>query len=147
MQVEQCRIFIYLYVLEQHILCSFIYSGRCFFNYMYIKQIGKISLTPPLFIKVPVPGHESACSCVCLFGISILPISTIFLWNVRTITTPRHFFFFVCLLINGKLVLNKQMIGCKICVAYEYAQHVLSFLMLIINCPHSIYNKPVLLYR
>ena len=37
----------------------------------------KPSLTPPLFIEVPVPSPESEWSCICALGVSILPLSTI----------------------------------------------------------------------
>ena len=33
--------------------------------------VDKTSLTPPLFIEVPVPSQESDSSCIC-----VLPIST-----------------------------------------------------------------------
>jgi len=37
----------------------------------------KTSLTLPLFIEVPVPSQESERSCICVLGVSILPLSTI----------------------------------------------------------------------
>jgi len=37
----------------------------------------KISLSPPFFIDVPVPSQESERSCICVLGVSILPLSTI----------------------------------------------------------------------
>jgi hypothetical protein len=40
------------------------------------------SLTPSLFTEVPVLSRESEWSeCICVLGISNLPISTIFLLN------------------------------------------------------------------
>jgi hypothetical protein len=42
------------------------------------------SLIPSLFIEVPVLRQESEWSCICVLGISNIPISTIFLlyfWN------------------------------------------------------------------
>ena len=39
------------------------------------------SLTPSLFTEVPVLSQESERSCICVLGISNLPISTIFLLN------------------------------------------------------------------
>ena len=41
----------------------------------------KPSLIPPLFIEVPVQSQDSESSCRCVLGLSILPISTIFLLN------------------------------------------------------------------
>ena len=32
----------------------------------------KKSLTPPLFIAVPLPGKENERSCICVLGVSIL---------------------------------------------------------------------------
>ena len=43
---------------------------------LYIKRGGlahKTSLTPPLFIEVPVPSQESERSCICVLEVSILP--------------------------------------------------------------------------
>jgi hypothetical protein len=37
--------------------------------------------TPTLFIKVPVPSPESERSCICVFGISMLPPSTILIFH------------------------------------------------------------------
>jgi hypothetical protein len=39
------------------------------------------SLTPSLFTEIPVLSQESEWSCICVLGISNLPISTIFLLN------------------------------------------------------------------
>jgi hypothetical protein len=33
--------------------------------------------SPPLFIEVPVPRQDSERSCICVLGVSILPLSTI----------------------------------------------------------------------
>jgi hypothetical protein len=38
------------------------------------------SLTPSLFIEVPVPSQESERSRICVLGVSILPVSEIFYW-------------------------------------------------------------------
>jgi hypothetical protein len=40
----------------------------------------KTSLSPPLFIEVPVQSQESKQLCICVFGISILPLSTILIF-------------------------------------------------------------------
>ena len=43
-------------------------------------------LTPAPFIEIPV--HEGEWSCICVFGVSILPLSTIlilFFWNLSDI--------------------------------------------------------------
>jgi hypothetical protein len=45
----------------------------------------EISLTPPLVIVIPVPSQESDRSCICVLGISILHISTIFLLDFGTV--------------------------------------------------------------
>ena len=38
--------------------------------------INKTSLSPPLFIEVSVPSHESERSCTCVLRVSILSLST-----------------------------------------------------------------------
>jgi hypothetical protein len=48
---------------------------------------------PPLFIEVPVPWQESEQSCICVLGVSILPLSTMFLLDCGTVLTmwyPPH---------------------------------------------------------
>jgi hypothetical protein len=45
----------------------------------------KTSLALPLFIEVPVLSQESERSCVSVLGVSILPLSTIFLLDFRTV--------------------------------------------------------------
>jgi len=45
----------------------------------------KTSLTPPLFTEVTVPNQESELSCICELGVSILPLSTIFLLDFWTV--------------------------------------------------------------
>jgi len=65
---------------------------------MYWKSkvwVHKTSLTPPLFIEVPVPSLEIKGSCICMLGISILPLSTIFLLHFGTITTMSYFLLFI----------------------------------------------------
>ena len=55
----------------------------------------KTSLTPPLFIEVPVPGHISERSCICvLLGVLILSFSTIFLLDFGTIPIVLYVFVF-----------------------------------------------------
>ena len=51
-------------------------------------------LTLPLFIEVSVPSQESELSCVCVLGVSILPLSTIFLFDFGTVPTMWFCFVF-----------------------------------------------------
>ena len=55
--------------------------------------IQKTSLTPPLFIEVPVPNLESEWGCLCEKGISILLLFTIFLLEHGTLPTMWYFLF------------------------------------------------------
>jgi hypothetical protein len=43
----------------------------------------KIRLTPPLVIEVPVPGRKSERSCICVLGVSILPLHDFDIWFWR----------------------------------------------------------------
>jgi hypothetical protein len=61
--------------------------GLLILNVKKTREILKASLTPPLLIHVPVPTQESGQSCICVLGVSILPLSTIFLWDFGTIPT------------------------------------------------------------
>jgi hypothetical protein len=50
----------------------------------------KTSLILPLLIEVPVPSQESEQSCICMLGVSILPLSTMFLLDfVNFETAPK----------------------------------------------------------
>ena len=53
----------------------------------------KTSLTPPLFIEVPVPSRESDQSCICVLGVWILPLYASFLLNSKTAQTVILFVF------------------------------------------------------
>ena len=64
----------------------------------------KISLTPPLFIEVPVPIQEHERSCICVLGVSIFPLSMILIfdflnWSDSVIffVLKGHNFFFAIL--------------------------------------------------
>jgi hypothetical protein len=49
----------------------------------------KTSLNPAHNIEVPVPSQESERSCICVSGVSILPLSTIFLLNFGNVSTDN----------------------------------------------------------
>jgi len=51
------------------------------------------SLTMTLFSEVPVPSQECERSCICVLGISIMPLSTIFLLDFGTVPTVLYFCF------------------------------------------------------
>jgi len=44
-------------------------------------------LTSPLFIEVPVPNQIRWLSCICVFGVSILTISTILRLHLGIVPT------------------------------------------------------------
>jgi len=46
-----------------------------------------------LFIEVPVPSQESERSCICVLGVSILPLSTILVLYFETVPTVWYFIF------------------------------------------------------
>jgi hypothetical protein len=52
----------------------------------------KTSLTPPLFIEVSVSSHETEQSCICVLGVSIFSLSTIFLLYVGIVPTVWYIF-------------------------------------------------------
>ena len=64
--------------------------------------IYKTSLTPPLFIEVPVPSQESERSCICLLIILTMPLFTILIHvlDLGIVPTVSYFFFFFILLDN-----------------------------------------------
>ena len=61
-------------------------------NYLFV------SLTPQLFIEVPMPGQENAWSCICELGVSILPLSATLIFDFGLLPTIRYFFFYLIIL-------------------------------------------------
>jgi hypothetical protein len=51
----------------------------------------KRSLTPPLFIDVSVPRQVSEGSCICVLGVSVLSLATIFRLDFRIVQTFYSF--------------------------------------------------------
>ena len=47
----------------------------------------KTSLSPPLFIEVSVPRQKCELSCICLLGVSPLPLSTILIFDFEIVST------------------------------------------------------------
>ena len=47
----------------------------------------KVNLIPPYFIQVPVPNQESDRSYMCVLGGSILPLSTILIFDFGIVPT------------------------------------------------------------
>jgi len=79
---------------------------------IYIEEVfwvHKTSLTPPLFIEVPVPSHTSAQSCICVLGVSIFFSFYVFRLDFGTVLTGWYCFgFFPILLIRYT----------RVCVSY-----------------------------
>ena len=57
-------------------------------------DVYKTSLTPPCFIEVSVSNQESEWLCICVLGVSSLPIYTIFLLNFGNVPTVWYGFLF-----------------------------------------------------
>ena len=74
---------------------SFTHISKILMTISSFKRRGDLGLliqfSPILFIEVPVPSQESERSYICVSGISILPLSTIFLLNFRTVPTVLFF--------------------------------------------------------
>jgi hypothetical protein len=63
----------------------------------------KTSLTPPFYlIKVPVSSQESEWLCIWLLGVSILPFSTILIFEFGIVPTVWYFFIFHLIARQGK---------------------------------------------
>jgi hypothetical protein len=69
-------------------------------SFLVLLKAHKTSLTQSklvypilFFIEVLVPRQESKQSCICVVGVSILPLSTIFLFNFRNVPTVWYFVF------------------------------------------------------
>ena len=53
----------------------------------FVLIIHKTSLNPSLFIEMSVSSRTNGRSCICVLGVSILPLSTIYLLDFRTVPT------------------------------------------------------------
>ena len=83
-------------IIKQH---PVIYDGWDFIHDRVISLRGelwahKTSLTPPLFIEVSVPSQESERSCIFVLFVSILPLSTMFLFDFGVAPTVFFFLFY-----------------------------------------------------
>ena len=64
------------------------------FQKRLLRTLLEISLTPPLFIAVPVPSQESERLCICVLVVSILFLSTILLFDDGIVPIAWYFLFF-----------------------------------------------------
>jgi hypothetical protein len=64
--------------------------------FQYISNSRKV-LTTPLFIEMPVPSQKSERSCICVLGLSILPLSTFLIFDFGSVPTVWYFLFFILL--------------------------------------------------
>jgi hypothetical protein len=52
------------------------------------------SLTPLLFIEVPVPSQKSEWSCISVLGLSFLPLYTVLIFDFAIVLTMWYYFSF-----------------------------------------------------
>ena len=88
-----------------------IFAFYCFYQIreMLQKNLVYSSLSPSLFIEIHVLSQEESFTCV--LGISILPISTIFLYIVGTVPTVGYLFFHF--VIGYELQLSKKRVAIR----------------------------------
>ena len=70
----------------------------------------RTSLYPTLFIEMPVPCKECERSCIGVLQISILPLSTILIFNFEIVPTVWYFLFLIlfCSAINYLILINSK---------------------------------------
>ena len=80
------------------------------------------SLTPSLFTEVPELSQESERSCICVLGISNLPISTIFLLNFWSFSDSVEFVFHFIIGCEKSIMMmyRQQGLQKKYCKAEQY---------------------------
>jgi hypothetical protein len=80
------------------------------------------SLTPSLFTEVPVLSQESERSCICVLGISNLPISTIFLLNFWNFSDSVIFFSHLIIGCENRIMMmyRQQGLQKKYCKVEQY---------------------------
>ena len=66
----------------------------------------KTSLTPQLFIEVPVPSQTNEWSCIYVLGTLNLPFSTILIIDFKILPTEQYLFFFYFDRSYGKININ-----------------------------------------
>ena len=88
------------------------------------------------FTQVTVQSQERQRSCICVLGVSILLLFTIFLLNFGTVSTVWHFCFSFFSILNNIVKYEKQSIlYCySICFAYMFKLahipcHVISYVL------------------
>jgi hypothetical protein len=71
------------------------YFRNCKFKYIYIiNSYNKSCQCVTFLIEVPVPRQKSEASCICLLGISMLPLfASIFIFDVGFVQTVWYFLF------------------------------------------------------
>ena len=84
---------LYTYIVT---ICFIVFCQRLWFY----SRLGETSITPPLFIEVPVPSKESERPYICVLGVSILPISTILIFDFGNVPTDNVVIFFFILILD-----------------------------------------------
>ena len=57
-------------------------------------EVWGYSLTPLLFIEVPVPSQESGWSCISVLGLSLLALYTVMIFDFAIVLTMWYYFSF-----------------------------------------------------
>ena len=61
----------------------------CIISLQEVAWVNKTSSSPPPFVEVLVTCQESEWSCICVLGVSILHLSTIFLFSILLILSLK----------------------------------------------------------
>jgi len=82
-----CPFVLFLLPIVLSVLLRFTDSDYLFGIFKLFSLIREVlahetSLTPPLFLDVPVPSHETKRSFICVLGVSMLPFDTILLFDL-----------------------------------------------------------------
>ena len=91
-----CPFVLFILPIVLSVLLRFTDSDYLFGIFKLFSLIGEVlshktSLTPPLFIDVPVPSHEMKRSFICVLGVSMLPLDTILLFDLWIVPAVWYF--------------------------------------------------------
>jgi len=94
--------------------------------------VHQISLTPPLFIEVPISRQECRPSCICVLGLFIWPLSMVLIFEFGIVLTVWYFLVshfiensyrkvdVMCFNMNQNIALHSLLIK-RLCLGYVLA--------------------------
>ena len=80
----------------------------CIISLSRVAWAHETSLTMPLFTEVPVPSQENEWYCICVLGVSILPLSMIFIFDLELFRQQCGIFLYFIFIIFTFLIFTEE---------------------------------------